>query len=212
MIKTYLFDFDGTLVDSMPTFIDAMLGILDEYKIPYTPDIVRVITPLGYRGTAEHFKSLGVPLSVEEMLANMHAFARRAYDESIPAKEGVREALTRLRAEGYRLFVLTASPHEMLDVCLMRLGLFDLFERVWSCEDFGTTKADPEIYKMAAREIGAPVSEVAFFDDNLGALQTAKRAGMVTVGVYDASSEEVAEDIRHTADRYIVSFGELMED
>ena len=65
---------------------------------------------------------------------------------------------------------------------------------------------------MAAREIGAPVSEVAFFDDNLGALQTAKRAGMVTVGVYDASSEEVAEDIRHTADRYIVSFGELMED
>jgi HAD superfamily hydrolase (TIGR01509 family) len=211
MIKTYLFDFDGTLVDSMPTFIDAMLGILDEYKIPYTPDIVRVITPLGYRGTAEYFKSLGVPLSVEEMLANMHAFARRAYADSIPAKPYVREALTRLRAEGYRLFVLTASPHEMLDICLCRLGLFDLFERVWSCEDFGTTKADPEIYKMAAAEIGVPPCEVAFFDDNLGALQTAKRAGMRTVGVHDVTSDGDAERIRALADGYVMSFKELIK-
>ena len=211
-MKNYLFDFDGTLVDSMPTFIAAMLGILDEHSISYTPDIVRTITPLGYRGTAEYFKSLGVPRSVDEMLAGMHDFARRAYADSIPAKAAVREALLHLRARGYRLFVLTASPHEMLDICLMRLGLFDLFERVWSCEDFATTKADPEIYRMAAREIGAPVTEVAFFDDNLGALQTAKRAGMVTVGVYDASSEAVAEDIRKTADRYITSFAELMED
>ena len=211
-MKNYLFDFDGTLVDSMPTFIAAMLGILDEHSISYTPDIVRTITPLGYRGTAEYFKSLGVPLSVDEMLAGMHDFARRAYADSIPAKTAVREALLHLRARGSRLFVLTASPHEMLDICLVRLGLFDLFERVWSCEDFATTKADPEIYRMAAREIGAPVTEVAFFDDNLGALQTAKRAGMVTVGVYDASSEAVAEDIRKTADRYITSFAELMED
>ena len=34
-MKTYLFDFDGTLVDSMPTYITAMLRILDENNISY---------------------------------------------------------------------------------------------------------------------------------------------------------------------------------
>ena len=65
--KTYLFDFDGTLVDSMPYFIGVMLRILDENNIKYEKDIVKIITPLGYRGTAEYFKKLGLQGSVEEI-------------------------------------------------------------------------------------------------------------------------------------------------
>ena len=63
--QVYLFDFDGTLVDSMPTYVSVMLRILDEYSIPYGEDIVRIITPLGYRGTAEYYRTLGVTASVE---------------------------------------------------------------------------------------------------------------------------------------------------
>ena len=47
-MKTYLFDFDGTLVDSMPTYVSVMLRILDENNIKYSSDIVKIITPLGY--------------------------------------------------------------------------------------------------------------------------------------------------------------------
>ena len=59
----YLFDFDGTLVDSMPTFIAVMLRILDENNIKYEDDIIKIITPLGYAGTAGYFRKLGVTLS-----------------------------------------------------------------------------------------------------------------------------------------------------
>ena len=52
-MKYYLFDFDGTLVDSMPTFVGVMLRILDENGIKYGSDIVKIITPLGYIGTAK---------------------------------------------------------------------------------------------------------------------------------------------------------------
>ena len=41
--KTFLFVFDGTLVDSMPTFIGVMLRTLDEYSIKYGEDIVKII-------------------------------------------------------------------------------------------------------------------------------------------------------------------------
>ena len=60
---TYLFDFDGTLVDSMPTFVSVMLRILDENAISYSDDIVKIITPLGYKGTAEYFINLGLDKS-----------------------------------------------------------------------------------------------------------------------------------------------------
>ena len=74
-MKTYLFDFDGTLVDSMPIYAGMMLRILDEQGIAYGPDIIKVITPLGYVGTARLFREMGMQLSEEEIIATMHRYA-----------------------------------------------------------------------------------------------------------------------------------------
>ena len=52
----YLFDFDGTLVDSMPAYIDVVLKILDENNIKYEKDIIKTITPLGYICKAKYYK------------------------------------------------------------------------------------------------------------------------------------------------------------
>ena len=93
---------------------------------------------------------------------------------------------------------------------LKEFGIFDLFDNVWSCDDFGTTKADPEIYKMAAAKIGKPVQDILFLDDNYNADKTAKTAGMTVCGVYDTSSAEYEEEIRAITDRYIYKFSELL--
>ena len=98
----------------------------------------------------------------------------------------------------------------MLDPCLQRLGIFDLFTNVWSCDDFRTTKADPEIYKMAASRLEKPVHEILFLDDNYNADKTAKTAGMTVCGVYDDSSAEYEKEIRAITDLYIYKFSELL--
>lgn len=209
LVKTYLFDFDGTLVDSMPTYVSVMLRLLDENGVPYTSDLMKIITPLGYRGTAEYFAGMGVSLTVDEMVAKMTAYAIEEYTYRVPAKEHVPEVVRQLKARGDSLHVLTASPHATLDPCLKRLGLFDLFENVWSCEDFGTTKADPAIYHRAAEKIGCPVHEILFLDDNYNADRTAKEAGMRVCGVYDETSKEYIEEMKSAADFYIYDFAEL---
>jgi len=209
-MRAYLFDFDGTLVDSMPTYVGVMLRILDEASVPYDDSLVSRITPMGFVKTAEYFIEMGVKLTKEEILAKMNAYAVDEYTSRVPAKKNVIEVLGMLKARGDRLNVLTASPHSTLDPCLKRLGIFDMFENVWSCDDFGTTKADPEIYRMAAKRMGCRVEDVLFLDDNLNADKTAKRAGMQVCGVFDESSREYEAEIRAVSDFYINDFSELM--
>lgn len=209
-MSTYLFDFDGTLVDSMPTFAAMMLRILDEHGIKYEDNIIKVITPLGYGGSAKHFIGMGIKKSEEELVALMNKYAVEEYTHRIPAKKNVIETLKKLKAAGASLNVLTASPHEALDPCLKRLGIFDIFDNVWSCNDFATTKADPEIYRMAAKRLGRDTSEVTFLDDNCGADRTAKEAGMRVIGVYDDSSAEYVDEMKSICDEYIYDFSELV--
>ncbi|MBP3656077.1 MAG: HAD family phosphatase [Clostridia bacterium] len=208
-MKTYLFDFDGTLVDSMPAYASMMLGILAEHHVPHEPDIIKITTPLGYPGTAKLFIRMGLDMPEAELLGVMNARAVKAYTDEIPAKAHVIDALRRLKARGDSLNVLTASPHAMLDPCLKRLGIYDWFDHVWSCDDFGTTKADPQIYHMAAQAIGCDVGDVWFLDDNLGANTTAKAAGMRVCGVYDDSSAEYTQEIRAASDAYIEDFSQI---
>ena len=118
-----------------------------------------------------------------------------------------RNALTR---KGASLNVLTASPHTTLDVCLKRLGMWDLFDNIWSCEDFGTSKADPQIYVQAAQKLHTTVENVLFLDDNLNADTVAKSAGMQVCGVYDDSSGDCEAQIKAVADHYIYDFLELL--
>lgn len=208
--KTYLFDFDGTLVDSMPTYISVMLRILDEFGIKYGDDIVKIITPLGYQGTAEYYRGLGISSPTTELVELMNKYAQDEYAYKILAKDTVVETLAKLKERGDSLNVLTASPHIMLDPCLKRLGVWDLFNNVWSCDDFKTTKADPKIYRSAAEKIGRRIEEIIFVDDNVNAVRTAKIAGMQSYAIYDASSAEYEDEMKAVSDRYIKNLAELL--
>ena len=99
----------------------------------------------------------------------------------------------------------------MLDICLKRLEIYDLFNNIWSCDDFSMTKADPAIYIRAAEKLGQPVKNILFLDDNYNADKTAKSAGMSVCGVFDKSSYEYINDIKNVADYYIYDFAELLD-
>ena len=209
MTKHFLFDFDGTLVDSMPYWARCMVGVLDNHNVPYEEDIISVITPLGSAGTIAHFQKMGLNMTAEEISAEIRAVLTPLYRDSIPAKEGVIDCLLALRRAGHVLHVLTASPHIWLDPCIKRLGIEDVFENIWSSDDFGIGKSNPEIYRMAAEKIGAAVEDITFLDDNVNADKAAKLAGVKVIGVYDDSTKEDEEEMHRVTDAYVYNFREL---
>ena len=211
MLKAIIFDFDGTMVDSMPAWAGGILKILDDNGVSYPDNIVEIITPLGNAGTINYLiDTLGLNLSFDEIYALMRQYFLPKYLYEIPIKPGVKEFLEKLSSQGVSLNVLTASSHDTLDPCLKRVGIFDLFDNVWSCDDFEKTKTDPAIYTEAVDRLGAEKAKVAFFDDNIGAIKTAKEAGLFSVGVYDESAEGFKEELKELADFYIDSFEQIL--
>lgn len=210
-MDTFLFDFDGTLVDSMPVYTRSMLKILDDEGIPYDGELVKTITPLGLLGTAEYYVKIGVVKTKEQIVTLMGEYMLEEYLYNIPAKDDVVSVLRELKGRGASLNVLTASPHITLDPCLKRIGIYDLFDNVWSCDDFATTKSDPKIYLAAAKRLSKNIGDILFLDDNLNADLTAKSAGMKVCGVYDATSKEYTEDIKNATDYYIEGFSQLLD-
>ncbi len=210
-MKKLIFDFDGTLVDSMKQWAGKMLNILKVYGINYPDDIIKTVTPLGDRGTAEYFiKTFGINATPEELIAMMDEYAIKEYSFNIVAKESVADTLAELKSRGYSLNVLTASPHKMLDVCLKRNGIYELFDSVWSCDDFNTTKGDVNIYHRAAARLDTVAQNCIFLDDNINALTVAKQSGMTVIGVYDESSDDMQNEIKALSHSYIYQMDELL--
>lgn len=209
--KVYVFDLDGTLVNSMPYFKRAMLSIAEDEGLDYDDELIKILTPLGYVGGAKYYiETYGVKATVEELCERVRVRLVNEYTHNIKLKAGVREYITALAKKGARLFVLTASPHSVTDVCLKNNGVYDLFEKVWSVEDFALTKSDTRIFYEVAATIGCAPCDVHYFDDSLIALENAKSAGYVTYGVYDAQSDDEIIRMRdELSDVLVMSFTEL---
>ncbi len=208
--KNHIFDLDGIIANSMGHWAKTMLSIVDEAGVDYPADIIKQITPLGDKGIAKYFMDLGVKGTEESLIERMHEIAYPKYRDIIEAKAGAVDYIKALAAKGCKLFVLTSSPHLLLDPCLERYGIFELFDRAYSSDDLGLSKSNPEIYKKLCRKEGIAINETVFYDDNVIALQKGKLAGLFTCGVYDDSSAEYTEKIKETADKFILSFEELL--
>ena len=211
MSEICVFDLDGTLVDSMSYFAAGLLKILDEAGIPYDDGIVETITPLGYVASAELFRSMGVEATVEEMVAQMKENLVYEYSNNIKLKPYVGDFLRQLKAQGARLFVLTASPHVVTDICLKNNGVYDLFEQIWSVDDFGMTKSELELFDAVAQKIGCKPQDINYFEDNLTAVTNAALSQYKVYGVLDKQQPEDIEQIKELSDIFVHSYKDLLD-
>lgn len=211
MKKVYIFDLDGTLVNSMPYYTKGTLSVLDDEGIPYEPELINVLTPLGYTKTAEYYiEKMGVKGTVEEIVERLKKKLVYEYTYNIKLKPFVGEYLRKLKAEGAHLYVLTASPHIVTDVCLQRNGVYDLFDEVWSVEDYGLSKSGTELFFKVAERIGCEMADVNYFDDNTIAVTNAHKAGYKVYGVLDIQPAAEVEIVKQNCDVFVETFEQLM--
>ena len=207
-----IFDMDGTLIDSNGVWKDVDTAFLAKRGFPYTKayydGVAHTIFPLAAKFTKEYCH---LSESTEEIMAEWMAMAGDAYATRVTVKPGVREYLAQCRRGGERMIVLTSSVPSHCHAALDHLELTPYFETIVFAHDLGLEKKNPEIYHLAARQMGVSEVECTMFDDSVEACRGAKSAGMRTIGVYDPYFGQTESEMRVVCDGYIRSFTELLE-
>jgi pyrophosphatase PpaX len=175
-----LFDFDGTLGDTIPLIVASYRHALE--------------TVAGLRADEGEVRSwIGRPLlavleerypaHAEEMLRVYREWNLANHDDLIRPVEGIEELLADLAAAGARLGVVSSKKAETVELGLRVPGLDDAIPLVAGQDQTSRHKPHPEPLLYAARHLGAHVRECVYIGDATVDLEAARSAGMAAVGV-----------------------------
>ena len=127
----------------------------------------------------------------------------------VKPKSGVVAFLEHLKANGVKMCVASATERKLVLLAMEQCGLSPYFSQVFSCDDIGKGKDQPDIYLYAAKQLGESVENTWVFEDSLVAIETAVKLGMPTVAIYDDNNFG-QERMRQIATHYIAK-GETLE-
>jgi len=209
--RVILFDFDGTLVDSMNMWTDIDIEYLARFGQPYSDDLHSAIEGMSTKEMCNYFHSrYDIPQTDEEMIRTWTEMSRHKYLYEIPLKDGVKELLPYLKREGIRMGIATSTELDILIPCLKSHGIDGYFETLTTTTEAGAGKPSPAVYLLAAERMGADPSECMAIEDLPAGIIAAKEAGMTVLAVDDSFSAGRREEKTRLADRFIMSLSELL--
>jgi beta-phosphoglucomutase len=182
--EAFLFDLDGTLIDSMPLHHDAWVEW--HARRGLTIDADTFFTATAGRSNAEilaeMFPALG-PAELEAMADEKESIYRRLASRSLGLIAGAQRFVEESRAAGLRLAICTASTPENMALAFARFPLDRWVETVVSPADGLRGKPHPDIFLEAARRLGVASERCIVFEDAPLGIEGARRAGMRAVAL-----------------------------
>ncbi|MBQ5998002.1 MAG: HAD family phosphatase [Treponema sp.] len=210
MIRAAIFDFDGTIVDSMSVWNNSGKIYLEKLGIKAEDSLGDELLEMSMKEGAEYLKRVyGLEKSVTEICAGINRVIMDAYRFTIPLKEGVMTVLERFRNAGIKMVICTNTDREAFMPAVERLGIGYFFERIFTTSEMRISKNHQEAFLAVAEYLGAAPEETAVFEDALYAIRTAFEAGFITCGIYDETSRKNTERIKKFSTYYGYDYKEL---
>jgi HAD superfamily hydrolase (TIGR01549 family) len=204
LVKTLLFDWDGTVVDSAHLGLTAFEQSFAALGVAFDHEVYRsVYSPNWY----SVYEAMGLP---KEKWQRADELWIQHYGEQIAEPvPGAPETIRELKQKGYRLGVVSSGSECRVTREVVDLGLESFFEIVVCNEQMENKKPHPEGLETAIRLLGTSREESCYVGDSPEDIEMGKRASMLTVGVRSAyptswKLEETSPDI------FIKSLTELL--
>ncbi len=182
----FLFDLDGTLIDSVYQHVLAWKSALDAEGIELS--VWRIHRKIGMSGglfTHQLLRETGLEIS-EERIARMnrnHAAAFTRLAESVRPLPGSRELLQWLREAGIPWAIATSGRMETASLNLRALGVDPARDVVVTRDQVRYAKPDPDLFVTAAARLGAPIETAMVVGDSIWDMLAAVRCRALGIGV-----------------------------
>lgn len=207
----YIFDLDGTLIDSNHLWVEVDEAFLGRRGCSLTDEYAEVVARSSFPAAAAYTKEYySLPDSPEEIEAEWLAMARDWYARRVELKPGVEAFLTRCREEGRSMALFTACQPPLCEPVLERFKLRDFFSHIVYAEELGYEKHDPRCFAALCQRLDTVPDVCTLFDDSPYNCATARASGMEVVGVCDRFFRSREEELSAVAHRCIRSFEELL--
>ncbi len=206
MLKGVIFDFDGTLFDSMFIWDTAGETYLRSLGKEPAGDLQRILKPMSLLQSAEYLQvHYQLSLSVEEICAGINRMVEDFYFHTVQPKPGVVEFLEELYSRNIKMCIATATDRYQVEAALARCGMKQFFSGIFTCTEVGSGKNEPVIFRAALEHLGTERGDTIVFEDAYHAALTAKNDGFMVAAIYDAH-EDKQQDIQRLSDVYLINF------
>lgn len=188
MLKGAIFDFDGTIVDSMYIWKNIGMDYIHSLGIEPQESLNEIFAKFSLEEAAEYYrKNCGVTLSANKILNGVNEMISDFYQTKVTLKKGIKEYIHYLCAQDVKMCIATLSDVKIVKETLCRLGIAEYFSETVTCKNGKTT---PDIYRTALAHLGTENNETCVFEDSCYAAKTAKKDGFYVVGVFDEYESE----------------------
>lgn len=181
-IRCVVFDFDGTLANTLPLIFKAMIHVFKTYdgKELTGENIVAMFGPTEEAIIRMHLANTA---ELESAVTAFYRMYEQEHESIVSRSNEIEWMLRRLKSEGVKLGVYTGKGRKSLDISLKQLGMEALFDVTVSGDDVGNPKPHPEGVALALQSLGAAAEESIFIGDSDADMQAGRSAGVRTVGV-----------------------------
>lgn len=206
-ITTFLFDLDGTLLDTNDLIITSYLHTLEQYF----PGKFKEEDVLPFMGPPLVDVFMGLdPERTEEMVQVYRKFNIEKHDELVKEFDGVYETVQTLHKQGYKMAIVSTKMRDTVIKGLKLTGLDAFFEVIIGMDDVENAKPDPEPLQKAMALLNSRPEESIMIGDNHHDIVGGKNAGTLSCGVaWSLKGKEFLE--QYEPDYIIDHISELLD-
>lgn len=191
-IKWIFFDFDGTLVDSIPAMYRIYLGFLEKFgktgtkeeflelNGPALPEIVSILK-----------KRYGLKDDEPSLIALYKEAISRDYEPSLEPVDGAEDILQELNQAEFKLALVTSAYPQMATPFMKERRWENYFKHCIFGDEVTHSKPNPDIYLLALEKTNAIAETVVAVEDSPNGIISAKGAGIFTLGFTHGYPKEI---------------------
>lgn len=182
VIKAVIFDFDGTLADTLPVCFLAFESVFkkfdnrevtsDEIKAMFGPSETGIIR--------ENLKNN----NYDEAIELYYEIYRERHENIVSDNQEINALLSMLKTKGYKLGIVTGKARKSLEISLAYLGLNNFFDVIVTGDDVEFPKPHPEGVNKALEYLKVSPNEAVFLGDSDADIMAGKQANVHTIGVH----------------------------
>lgn len=180
-----IFDMDGLLLDTERMYRASWEKSAEQFGLVHNPDFPRAVCGSSGMHMQEIILQYYPQVDAKAFAADCILRVERELQTHVPIKAGVSEILRYFKQRGVKIAVASSSKRETVKSNLNQVGILSYFDAVVSGDQVEHGKPAPDIFLLAAQQIGCAPEDCYVFEDGTNGIRAGAAAGCATVMIPD---------------------------